>query len=107
MKEIKQLEIIISFLRNELNLKNKIINETTSLSELGLDGDDVLDLLLKFFRSYNIEFENTNYLDFVPKESGFLYSTMSYLFRFKIKKIEKEIYVQDLLNSLLLKRWNK
>lgn len=100
-------EKVISFLREELLIKSKVINTTTTLSELGLDGDDVNELLLKFFQRYNIKYEDTNYLDFIPKESGFLFSIFADLIGIQRKVIIKEIEVQDLINSLLAKRWVK
>ncbi|MCF1749783.1 DUF1493 family protein [Mariniradius sediminis] len=105
--EDKELELVVSFLKEELNLKNKIIKKTTSLSDLGLDGDDSLELMVKFFKRFNIEYEGTNFLEFIPKESGFLYATLNSLLGIPSKGSDVEIYVQDLLYSLLKKRWSK
>lgn len=100
-------EKVISYLREELLIKNKVINKTTTLSALGLDGDDVYELLMKFFKRFDIEYEDTNYLEFVPKESGFLFSIFNDIIGLQRKAIVKEIVVQDLVNSWLLKRWVK
>ncbi len=101
------LNRITAFLSSKLDVDQEDIYLTTSLSDLGLDGDDVLELLVSFFEKFNIEYKGTNYLEFVPDESGFIASTLMSLFKSIRKNQEKEILVKDLVDSLEYKKWVK
>jgi hypothetical protein len=105
--ENKNYNIVIDYIDKEFNLKKRKIDEETTLSDLGLDGDDVLDFLLEFFKTFNIEYEQTNYKDFIPKECGFLFNTLLSIFGKKEQQNEDEIYVKDLVISLDKKKWYK
>ena len=110
--ENKCYSIVVDYIAKEFNLKKTKLNAEISLSDIGLDGDDVLDFLLKFFKDFEIEYEQTNYKDFIPKESGFVFETILSLFSLLSKKERKninndEIFVKDLVLSLETKRWYK
>lgn len=107
--EDEAIHHIEGFIRDFLNIKKRKITPETSLSELGLDGDDVLDFLLSFFKKFSIDHEDTDYLKYVPNESGFLLSTLKSIFtrRRTSGNAETEITVKDLINSIKLKRWQK
>lgn len=104
--------IVVDYIAKEFNLKKTKLSAEVSLSDIGLDGDDVLDFLLKFFKDFEIEYEQTNYKDFIPKEGGFLSATILSLFYLLSKKKRlninnEEIFVKDLVVSLEKKRWYK
>lgn len=98
--------MVIDYIISKYNFKKKI-NMETSLSDLGLDGDDVLDFLIEFFKTFNIDYEQTNYKDFIPKESNFLANTIISIINNKKRQSENEIFVKDLVMSLDKKKWHK
>lgn len=110
-------DIVVSYLVKEFKLNKSNLNlETSLMSDLGLDGDDVSDFLLKFFKDFDIDYEQTNYRDFIPAERGSLSSLLLFPFflflpLFKKKKKRKidenEIFVKDLVISLNRKKWCK
>lgn len=103
--ENKNYSIVIDYISKEFDFNKSKLNTHTSLSDIGLDGDDVLDFLLKFFKTFGIDYEKTNYRDFIPKESGFFFNTILSLLNKKEK--EKEIFIKDLIISLDKKQWHK
>lgn len=107
--EDKAIRDIEKFIAEFLNTQKRKITPETSLSDLGLDGDDVSDFLSAFFKNFSIVYEDTDYDKYVPKESGFFFSTLKSIFRRHRMsgKTEDEITVKDLINSLKLKRWQK
>jgi len=112
---------VVDFIAKEFKIKKSKLNlESSLMSDIGLDGDDVLDFLLKFFKEFDIEYEQTNYLDFIPPERGgglgtlllFLLFPLFLLFskfsKNKKRKIDNnEIFVKDLVISLDKKKWQK
>lgn len=73
-----------NYIKEYLSISDKDINEKTTLSDLGLDGDDVLDFLIDFFEKFNIEYKNTNYMDFIPPERGyFMFGILNILVMFQ------------------------
>lgn len=97
--------IVLDYICEELNCDKSKLTVNTSLSDLGLDGDDVLAFLVKFFKEFKIEYEGTNYRDFIPEERGFFVYTI--LSVFAKRKREDEIFIRDLILSLDKKQWNK
>lgn len=104
--ENNNYRIVVDYITKEFKLKKRKIDEETTLSDLGLDGDDVLDFLLEFFTTFNIEYEHTNYKDFIPVEGKFISGFLS-IFSKKYNQDEEEIYVRDLVISLDNKKWSK
>ncbi len=99
--------IIVNYIIKELNIKKKI-NYDTSLSELGLDGDDLHEFLLKFFKEFKIQYSKDNFKKVLPSESGFFMATLMSLIGVKQEKnINKEILLKDLVQSYEKKRWIK
>ncbi|AYO58000.1 hypothetical protein CO230_07600 [Chryseobacterium sp. 6424] len=98
---------IVDYLSNEIGIDKKKININKSLSDLGLDGDDVAELLLKFFKTFNIEYNKDSFNKFIPKESGFFINTLVHLFFKKEPQIENEIYIKDLVSTLDNGYWGK
>ena len=115
--ENSNYNIVVDYLAKEFKLnKNKLNLESSLMTDIGLDGDDVLDFLLKFFKTFEIEYEQTNYRDFIPPERGSLRSLLlfplfllfSLFHKKKKRKIDKnEIFVKDLVVSLDMKKWSK
>lgn len=105
--ENRNYNIVVDYISKEFNLNKNRLNAHTTLSDIGLDGDDVLDFLLKFFKTFDIDYEKTNYRDFIPKESGFFINTFLSLFNKNEKERENEIFVKDLVISLDKKKWSK
>lgn len=107
--ENRNYDIVVEYIAKEFNLnKSKLNLETSLMSDIGLDGDDVLDFLLGFFEEFGIEYEQTNYRNFIPTEGGFVFSTLLSLFTlFKRKRDRNEIFVRDLVISLAKKKWYK
>ncbi|MDR2040493.1 MAG: DUF1493 family protein [Bacteroidales bacterium] len=106
--ENRSYNIVIDYIAKEFNLNKSKLSLEVSLSDIGLDGDDVLDFLLKFFKEFKIDYEQTNYRDFIPREGGFLVSNLLSLFSKKKKiKDNNEIFVKDLVISLDKKKWYK
>lgn len=105
--ENRNYSIVIDYISKEFDFNKSKLNAQTSLSDIGLDGDDVLDFLLKFFKSFGIDYEKTNYRDFIPKESGSFINTFLSLFNKNEKQSEEEIFVKDLVISLDKKKWYK
>jgi hypothetical protein len=115
--ENNSYNIVVNYLAKEFKLnKSKLNLETSLMSGIGLDGDDVLDFLLEFFKEFGIEYEQTNYRDFIPPERGSLATLLLFplyllfpLFgKKKRRKIDKnEIFVKDLVVSLDKKKWYK
>ena len=103
--ENRNYRIVLDYICEELNYDKSKLTVNTSLSDLGLDGDDVLVFLVKFFKKFKIDYEGTNYKDFIPEESGFFVHT--FLSVFAKRKREDEIFVKDLILSLDKKQWNK
>lgn len=99
--------IVMAFISKECNVNMSNISENTSLSDMGLDGDDVSDFLVKFFNEFGIDYEQTNYSDFIPKEARFFTNTfLSFLGKGE-KSNNDEIFVKDLIISLDKKKWYK
>ena len=107
--ENRNYDIVVEYIAKEFNLnKSKLNLETSLMSDVGLDGDDVLDFLVEFFEEFGIEYKTTNYLDFVPIEGSGVFSTLLSLFTlFKRKRDKNEIFVKDLVISLDKKKWYK
>lgn len=106
--ENKNYNIVVDYISNEFDLNKSELKPNTSLSDIGLDGDDVLDFLLKFFKTFGIEYEKTNYKNFILTEDGFVVSTLLSLFiLFRRKRDENEIFIKDLVISLGKKKWYK
>lgn len=103
----KAYDLVKDFIVNELDINISKISLNSTLSDFGLDGEDVLEFLLKFFKKFNIEFENSNYLKYIPQESGFFLNTIKYFFKPNANITTQEIYVQDLVNSLINHSWSK
>ncbi len=105
--ENKNYSLIIDYLAKEFNLEKDKLNLNTSLSDIGLDGDDILDFLVKFFKNFDVEYQQTNYKDFIPEESGFFLNTILSFFKIKKNQNKQEIFIKDLVTSLNKKRWYK
>lgn len=105
--ENRNYNIVVDFIVKEFDLNKSKLNAETSLSDIGLDGDDVLDFLLNFFKTFNIDYLQTNYKDFIPKESGFFVNTFLNIFNKRGRQSDNEIYVKDLVVSLNKKKWYK
>ena len=107
METNNNYNIVVDYIVDEFSFDRDLLNSATSLSEIGLDGDDVLDFLLKFFKKFEIDFEQSNYKDFIPTESGFLINTFFSLFGKREKIFNDEIRIKDLVESLDKKSWHK
>ena len=107
MESNNNYNLVVDFFVEEFSFNRNLLNSETSLSEIGLDGDDTLDFLLKFFKKFEIDYEQSNYKDFIPIESGFLANTFLSIFRKKEKIFNDEIIIKDLVESLEKKRWHK
>lgn len=105
--ENSNYNIAVDYISKELNFDKSKLSLETSLSDLGLDGDDVLDFLLRFFKNFEIDYLHTNYKDFIPEESGFFINTFLSLFNKKKRHQNDEIFIKDLVVSLGKKRWYK
>lgn len=105
--ENRNYSIVVDYISKEFNFNKSKLNADTSLSDIGLDGDDILDFLLKFFKTFEIDYEKTNYKDFIPKESGFFINTFLSIFNKKERQRADEIFVRDLVMSLDKKKWHK
>jgi hypothetical protein len=105
--ENRNYSIVIKYISKEFGIKESKLGAYTSLSDLGLDGDDVLDFLLEFFDFFEIEYEDTNYKSFIPQEGGFLGKTLLSIFGKKVRRTDYEILIEDLVTSLDKKKWCK
>ncbi|WP_157836790.1 DUF1493 family protein [Sphingobacterium deserti] len=105
--ENRNYNIVIKYISKEFGIKERKLGAYTSLSDLGLDGDDVLDFLLEFFDFFEIEYEDTNYKAFIPREGGGIGKTLSSIFNRKVRRSDNEIFIQDLVISLDKKKWCK
>ncbi|WDT67980.1 DUF1493 family protein [Cloacibacterium sp. TD35] len=105
--ENKNYSLIIDYLAKEFNLEKDKLNLNTSLSDIGLDGDDILDFLIKFFKNFDVEYQQTNYKDFIPEESGFFLNTILSFLKIKKNQNKQEIFIKDLVTSLNKKIWYK
>lgn len=105
--ESRNYNIVVDYISKELALNKRKIDAETSLSDMGLDGDDVSDFLLKFFKTFGIDYEKTNYRDFIPNESGSFINTFLSLFKKNERQNHHEIFVKDLVISLDKSKWFK
>lgn len=105
--ENRNYSIVVDYISKELDFDKSKLNINTSLSDMGLDGYDVLDFLLKFFKTFDIDYERTNYKNFIPKESGFFINTILSILNKKERQSENEIFIRDLVMSLDKKQWHK
>lgn len=105
--EDKNYITVIDYIAKVLHVKTEKVRPMTTLSDLGLDGDDVLDFLVGFFQEFDIDYKNTNYRDFIPPESGFFMDTIKSIFGLYKKEERDKIFIQDLVNSLEMKKWTK
>ena len=103
----RNYSIVVDYISKEFDCSKSKLNANTSLSDIGLDGNDVLDFLLQFFKTFEIDYKQTNYKDFIPKESGFLSSIIFSLFNKNEMKREDEIFISDLVLALDKKKWYK
>ncbi|WP_313579304.1 DUF1493 family protein [Chishuiella sp.] len=102
----RNYNIVVDYISKEFDLDKGKLNTYTSLSEIGLDGDDVLDFLLGFFKRFGIEYEQTNYKDFIPLESYPIFFGILSLFK-RNEIVDNEIFIKDLVISLDKKKWYK
>lgn len=105
--ENNELQIVIDFLSKNLQIQENQINNNTTLSCLGVDGDDTLELMICFFEEFKIEYKTTDYLNYIPVEGGFFLKTILSLFSKPKIDLSKEIQVKDLVHSMKIKRWEK
>ncbi|SHJ23331.1 Protein of unknown function [Cruoricaptor ignavus] len=105
--ENNNYNVIIDYISNEIGIDKKKLNVNKSLSDLGLDGDDVSEFLLKFFKTFSLEYDKANFNKFIPKESGFFINTLINLFFKKEQRNENEIYIKDLILALDNGHWVK
>lgn len=104
--ENKNYSIVVDYIYKKIDFDKNKLNVNTSLSDLGLDGDDVLDFLVDFFEKFDIEYKNTNYMDFIPPERSYFMFGVLNIFSCNRNK-SNEIFVKDLLLSLEKKKWVK
>lgn len=106
MENKKNYSTVIDYIVKKFGFDKSKLNVNTSLSDIGLDGDDILDFLVNFFEEFDIEYKNTNYMDFIPPERSYFMFGILNLFGCKDDN-SNEIFIKDLILSLEKKKWYK
>ncbi|MEJ7673299.1 MAG: DUF1493 family protein [Chitinophagaceae bacterium] len=91
-------------------IKESFLTPQTTIADLKIDGDDVKDLLLDFFKTYNIQCDFSELEKYLPLEGGFGSSTIKSLYNYMqgkkpAKSFEDYISLRDLEDSLINKKW--
>lgn len=105
--EDQYLNTVLGYVAHELDVDVAGLNAQTTLADLGLDGNEVLDFLMKFFFDFRVEYDKTNYVNFIPVEGGFFVRKLYAWLGVKRQAPQIDICMQDLANSLEQKRWCK
>ena len=78
------LENLISFIKKEIYEEDEISPQNTLLTDLGIDGDDAVELLINLQKSFNVSFESFNFNNYFCGE-GFSLFSFSTIFKVKQK----------------------
>ena len=108
--ENNHLNIIKEFLVKNQLVNPKKINEEITLCELGIDGDDVYETMVDFFEEFGIEYKNTDYMDYIPREPITIFPILGLIIHLFYKPkldLTKEIQIKDMIHSLKIKKWEK
>lgn len=102
--------IVQSYVSKKTGIKESFLTPQTTIADLKIDGDDVKDLLLDFFKTYNIQCDFSELEKYLPLEGGFGSSTIKSLYNYMqgkkpAKSFEDYISLRDLEDSLINKKW--
>lgn len=91
---------LIEFLSSELSVQASQIHIDSVLEEnLGVYGDDAIDLILLFSKKFDVNVENFDIYKYFSPEGGKIF----FKFRYSKGRKQKELTVKDLLNAIFLK----
>lgn len=100
------LENLISFIKKERYEDNEILPQNTLLTDLGIDGDDAVELLMNFQKNFNVSFESFNFNNYFYGE-GFSFFSFSTIFKTllgKPREIKHELTIQELYDYMIAQK---
>lgn len=91
---IKQTEVAI----------DELTDETLLERDLGVYGDDGVDLIVAFGKEFNVDISNFMAADYFSPEGDLIFSTISNLFNRKTEKNQKELTLKHLEKAIVAGR---
>ncbi len=89
--------------------KNKLVKESTLGQDIGLDGDDVIDLFEKLKNKFEVDFSNMNLNEYFASEDDLwgIKNLFNKFFRKEkfINRVGKEIRIQDIIDAIERGYW--
>lgn len=97
------LENLIYFIKKERYVDNMILPQNTLLTDLGIDGDDAVELVDHLQKRFNVSFENFEFDKYFSGENHNLFnlSNIVDVLLKKTRKIKEELTIQDLYNYMI------
>ncbi|WP_144284007.1 DUF1493 family protein [Chryseobacterium echinoideorum] len=97
------IENLISFIKKERYEDNEILPQNTLLTDLGIDGDDAVELLMNLQKNFNVSFESFNFNKYFYREgfSLFSFSTIFKTLLGKPREIKPELTIQELYDYMI------
>jgi len=102
-------DLLKEFIFRETGTKKKLTSDTFLGADLGYDGEDLKEILIKFFEEFQISYNITDLRKFEAMESGFFLSTLKgimNILRGKRDEDANDISLRQLQDALYSKRWN-
>lgn len=102
------LENLLIFFENKNYVEGKVFPESKIRNDFNieLDGDDVLYLLQELEEEFQVTFEKFNFRDYFLQEAELctLISFDTFFKKKRVRKIEKELTIQELFNFMIMNR---
>ncbi|MCX2800793.1 DUF1493 family protein [Microbulbifer thermotolerans] len=93
---------VIDFLSNETAISASKINLSTRLfHDLGIDGEDAMDLISEFSKSYEVDVSNFQYSEYFGNEGAASpFSLIKMILNCRTQADKKELTVEKLIESI-------